>query len=601
MSLRNLGIGTRLGIGFAILLALIAGMAGIGGWWLNDMQALTHQLGQVDARNQRLALEWAGETQANAVRTIAFLRSSDRSIEAHFAPEIKEASARISKIQDEIDKNVTDAEARSLLEKIGHARKAYVDARKETFDLRASDPEKAKALLDQKLLPAVTAYTGLQREFAELDSHRIAENGTAAEARAALGRNLLAGLAVAALLFATLFAWLLVRSITRPLALAIEVADEVANGDLRRDIDDGYRDEVAALFHALNRMVASLRRTLGEVQQATEAINTAAVEIASGNTDLSQRTEEQASSLEETASSMEELTATVKQNADNARQANQLAATASEVAVKGGSVVSQVVTTMGSITDSSKKVVDIISVIDGIAFQTNILALNAAVEAARAGEQGRGFAVVAAEVRNLAQRSAAAAKEIKTLIGDSVEKVDTGSKLVESAGKTMEDIVGAVRRVTDIMSEITAASQEQSAGIEQVNQAITQMDQVTQQNAALVEEAAAAAESMKDQAGLLNHSVAQFRLAEQPAATKADGQHKAEPRSAQPVAGPTAAPSGWDGRAERRGPNRAANVARIPAAARSGTAQAAGRSAPSRAAAAASATGTDDTGDWEQF
>ena len=297
MSLRNLRIGTRLGIGFAVLLAMMVGMAGLGGWWLDDMQSLTHQLGQVDARNQRLALQWAGETQANAVRTIAFLRSSDRTIESYFAPEIKEASARINKLQEEIDRSAVDPEVRALLEKIGQARKAYVDARNETFALRSgTEPEKALALLDSKLMPAVNAYTALQREFAALESHRIEQNGLAAEAQAVRGRNALLGLALVALLFAALFAWLLVRSITRPLSLAVEVADEVASGDLTRAIDDRCRDEVAALSRALNRMVTSLHGTIGEVHQATEAINTAAVEIAAGNTDLSQRTEEQASS-----------------------------------------------------------------------------------------------------------------------------------------------------------------------------------------------------------------------------------------------------------------------------------------------------------------
>ncbi len=259
-------------------------------------------------------------------------------------------------------------------------------------------------------------------------------------------------------------------------------------------------------------MNESLHRTVAQVRQGTETIATASSQIASGNMDLSSRTEQQASSLEETASSMEELTSTVRQNADNARQANQLAVTASEVAVKGGEVVSQVVATMGSISDSSKKMADIIGVIDGIAFQTNILALNAAVKAARAGEQGRGFAVVAAEVRNLAQRSAAAAREIKALIDDSVDKVGVGGRLVEQAGQTMNEVVASIKRVYDIMGEITAASQEQSDGIEQVNQAITQMDTVTQQNAALVEEAAAAAESLQDQAANLSSLVSVFNL-----------------------------------------------------------------------------------------
>lgn len=302
------------------------------------------------------------------------------------------------------------------------------------------------------------------------------------------------------------------RSIARPLNEAVRIAQTVAAGDLTSRIEVDGDDEASQLLRALKDMNESLVRIVGEVRMSTDTIATASGQIASGNMDLSVRTESQASSLEKTASSMEELTSTVKQNADNARQANQLAVSASEVAVKGGSVVTQVVDTMGSINASSKKIVDIIGVIDGIAFQTNILALNAAVEAARAGEQGRGFAVVASEVRSLAQRSASAAKEIKTLIGDSVDKVDVGAKLVDQAGATMQEIVDSVRRVTDIMSEITAASQEQMSGIEQVNEAVTQMDAGTQQNAALVEEAAAAAQSLRDQAGKLSQVVSVFKL-----------------------------------------------------------------------------------------
>jgi methyl-accepting chemotaxis protein len=299
------------------------------------------------------------------------------------------------------------------------------------------------------------------------------------------------------------------------------VVGRIADGDLSMAVEADAAHE-GSLLHSIKLMQLQLTSIVGKIKDSSDVIADASGQIASGNQDLSSRTEQQASSLEQTAASMEELTSTVKQNADNARQANQLAVSASEVAVKGGSVVSQVVTTMGSINASSKKIVDIIGVIDGIAFQTNILALNAAVEAARAGEQGRGFAVVASEVRSLAQRSAAAAKEIKTLIGDSVEKVAEGSKQVEEAGRTMDEIVGSVRRVTDIMGEITAASQEQTSGIEQINQAITQMDQVTQQNAALVEEASAAAQSLQEQAGSLVQAVSTFKL---------DASHQAAPRA----------------------------------------------------------------------
>ncbi|GER12565.1 methyl-accepting chemotaxis protein [Variovorax boronicumulans] len=321
--------------------------------------------------------------------------------------------------------------------------------------------------------------------------------------------------AVAAGSLGAALAWLglgafLGRTVFRPLDEAIEVARTIAGGDLVRfTVRPG--DEIAGLLRALNQMSANLFAIVADVGANVAGVMSASSQIASGNEDLSSRTEQQASSLEQTAASMEELTSTVKQNADNALQANQLAVSASEVAVKGGAVVSQVVDTMGSINASSKKIVDIIGVIDGIAFQTNILALNAAVEAARAGEQGKGFAVVASEVRSLAQRSAAAAKEIKTLIGDSVEKVEAGSKQVAEAGRTMQEIVGSVKRVTDIMGEITTASQEQTSGIEQINQAIAQMDQVTQQNAALVEEASATAQSLQEQAEGLVRAAGVFR------------------------------------------------------------------------------------------
>ncbi|GGY08146.1 HAMP domain-containing protein [Massilia dura] len=300
--------------------------------------------------------------------------------------------------------------------------------------------------------------------------------------------------------------------VSKPLREAVDVARTVAGGDLTRPIDVRSRDETGELMMALRDMTASLQTLVAQVRTGTETISTASSQIAAGNQDLSSRTEQQASSLEETASSMEELTSTVRQNADNARQANQLAQSASGIAVRGGQVVGEVVGTMASINQASQRIVEIIGTIDSIAFQTNILALNAAVEAARAGEQGRGFAVVASEVRNLAHRSAAAAKDIKQLIGDSVQKVDAGSRLVDEAGNTMREIVASIARVSNIVSEITAASNEQSTGIEQVNEAVVQMDQVTQQNAALVEQSAAAAEAMQQQAERLAALVATFRV-----------------------------------------------------------------------------------------
>jgi methyl-accepting chemotaxis protein len=359
--------------------------------------------------------------------------------------------------------------------------------------------------LSSKSIQEINKLVDLQTVAAQTAFENAARTGTRLS-------YLLFVVLIASVAFGALVAWMLTASITKPLSESLQLAETVASGDLRSTIDVEGSDEVAQLLIALKNMNDNLAATVGQVRTGTETITVAAQEIASGNADLSQRTESQASSLEETASSMEELTSTVKQNADNARQANQLVVSATNVAVKGGAVVGQVVETMGSIKDSSRKIVDIIGVIDGIAFQTNILALNAAVEAARAGEQGRGFAVVAAEVRNLAQRSASAAKEIKSLIGDSVDKVDQGSKLVDEAGKTMDEIVTSVQHVADIMSEITAASQEQSSGIEQVNLAITQMDEMTQQNAALVEQAAAAAESMEEQSVSLAQAVSVFKL-----------------------------------------------------------------------------------------
>jgi methyl-accepting chemotaxis protein-1 (serine sensor receptor) len=349
------------------------------------------------------------------------------------------------------------------------------------------------SLIDLQLQEAKLGYADSQQRFATV-----------------LGISI--GFVAFGVLLAAFMGFSLVRLIARPLDAAVQVARKVASGDLTQHIEVDSRNETGQLLQALKEMNASLSNTVRAVRHGTETITTASAEIASGNADLSSRTEAQAGSLEETASSMEELTSTVRQNADNARQANQLVLSASEVAMRGGHVVEEVVQTMSSIKDSSRKIVDIIGVIDGIAFQTNILALNAAVEAARAGEQGRGFAVVASEVRNLAQRSASAAKEIKGLIGDSVEKVDAGGKLVDQAGATMGEIVTSVKRVADIMGEITSASQEQSSGIEQINQAITQMDEMTQQNAALVEQAAAAAQSMQNQSVELSRAVSIFKL-----------------------------------------------------------------------------------------
>jgi methyl-accepting chemotaxis protein len=365
--------------------------------------------------------------------------------------------------------------------------------------LRAGDQAGFHAVADTKISPLFIAYDGAASTVVKALQTRAADQQSAAQSNVTLMTTLILGVSIFALVLVVLLRFALRGMIVQPLADATGCFERIAAGDLTHPVEVFSTNEIGRLFGGIKRMQESLATMVKAVHSSTESIDTGAREIAMGNTDLSQRTEQQAASLQQTASSMEQLTGTVRQNAENARQASQLAVNASDIATRGGDVVGQVVHTMQDIATSSNKVVDIIGVIEGIAFQTNILALNAAVEAARAGEQGRGFAVVAGEVRSLAQRSASAAKEIKELIGDSVGKVQSGTALVGRAGSTMEEIVQAVRRVTDIMGEISAASEEQSTGIEQVNRAVVQMDEVTQQNAALVEEAAAAAASLEEQ------------------------------------------------------------------------------------------------------
>jgi methyl-accepting chemotaxis protein len=377
---------------------------------------------------------------------------------------------------------------------------------------RAGDMEGATEFVLRKLTISQNAYLDLATAFANSQDQQLQAEGKTALADGATAIQLTLIFSVLAILMAAALGYFLTRSITRPLHTAVKVAENVAAGDLTTQIQVTSQDETGQLMQGLKNMNENLLRIVTEVRAGTNAITSASGEIAAGNLDLSSRTEQQASSLEETASAMEQMTATVKQNADNARQANQLAAQASRVAVQGGVVVGEVVNTMEGINISSRKIVDIIAVIDGIAFQTNILALNAAVEAARAGEQGRGFAVVASEVRNLAQRSASAAKEIKVLIDDSVAKVDNGTQLVAKAGATMAEVVSSVKNVTDIVGEIAIASNEQSTGIEEINKAINQMDEVTQQNAALVQEASSAAHSLNEQAERLSQAISIFKV-----------------------------------------------------------------------------------------
>ena len=416
----------------------------------------------------------------------------------------------------ELSRLVTSDEANGLLQGISKAAQAFGVSEDEFLRLaEAGNMEEARKELLERASPAEDRYVEAINKFVNSLAEESREASRDATATYENSRDIMAVLSGLAIVLAAVVAYLFSRRLRIQLGgeptYAARVASNIAHGDLSMHVQVQSGDE-SSLLHAMDKMTVSLRQLVGEVANRARVVAETSEQIAQGNVDLSQRTEEQASTLEETASSMEELTSTVLQNAESAKQANQLAVGASEVARKGGHAVGQVVSTMTAISESSRKIADIIAVIDSIAFQTNILALNAAVEAARAGEQGRGFAVVAAEVRNLAQRSAAAAKEIKTLIGDSVDKVDAGTRLVDAAGKTMDEIVGAVKGVTDLIAEIAAASQEQSSGIAQVNQAVTQMEQVVQQNASLVEEATAATESMKDQAGALLQTVSRFKL-----------------------------------------------------------------------------------------
>ena len=511
--LRNVSIGVRLGLGFAVILLFSMLITGISVWRLHDVATATRNMMEQPLAKERYISDWYSKIDSGIRRTTAIVRSADTTLGPYFAEEAKQSSVVSGELQKKIEALISGPQETELFRQVSEQRKVYLDAREQVSKLKAAGQEaEAEQAFQAVFVPGSSKYQKVIMNMLEHQRASIDATARDIDEVAKTSRNLLLALAALALGFGVVCAWLLTTGIVRPLRTAVEIARKVADGDLTAQIDASAKDETGQLLLALKDMNTSLLNIVGEVRSGTDSIATSSTQIAAGNQDLSSRTEEQAGSLEETASSMEELTSTVKQNADNARQANQLAASAAQVAVKGGAVVAQVVGTMESINSSSNKIVDIISVIDGIAFQTNILALNAAVEAARAGEQGRGFAVVASEVRNLAQRSASAAKEIKTLIGASVEQVNAGSMLVAQAGSTMNDIVDSVQRVSDIITEITAASSEQSVGIDEINRAIGQMDAVTQQNAALVEESAAAAESMQHQAHKLAQVVSVFKL-----------------------------------------------------------------------------------------
>ncbi len=514
MFLNQLSIAKRLAcvLGLILSLSLLTSLFAV--FKLRQMGEVTDAMLAVNLKTERAAADWLRNTTAGVQRAAAIAKSSDPSLIEYFAPATAAAISETNELQKYVESQMVTPEQKALNDKVSELRKGYLSAREEVNKLKkAGDPDGAAKAFAERFEPTARSYVAAVQEVAI---------GQRAQLDAAAKRNdelrsqtsmLLVVCGLVSLLLGLVLSWYLSLSITRPLKQAEASAQDIANLDLTGQPQASYSsDETGHLLRAIDQMRTVLQTALQQVRGVVDNISTASHQIASGNQDLSARTENAASSLQETASSMEELTSTVQHSADAATQASMLANSAAQVAQRGGDVVAQVVSTMDEINNSSKKISDIIGVIDSIAFQTNILALNAAVEAARAGEQGRGFAVVASEVRSLAQRSANAAREIKSLIGASVDSVEAGARLVGDAGSTMDEIVASVKRVTDMMGEISAATKEQSHGIGQVNVAVTQLDQMTQQNAALVEESTAAAQSLNDQAQRLSEVVGQFRL-----------------------------------------------------------------------------------------
>jgi len=593
MQFDNIRVSRKL---WGTLLCVVVAMVLMSGILLNRYAASMEQtMADVQTIEDRItsAVRWRGATETAVTMVMGGAVTTDAVLAEQYGTRVKEIIGGINKIQADIAKATVDPDEKQALDHIAAERKKTLDATAKTWELKgAGDAVATQRFADEQLTPLVASYLKAQDEFVKVLEKRREQVRASAEARRTQFSVIAWGVTALVVLAALFMARVLVRSITRPLDEAVATIDAIAAGDLTRDIHTTRKDEFGHMLGSLGSMVVRLRGLVGEVRTGVEAVTLASTEIATGNQDLSSRTEQTASNLQQTAASMEQLTATVTQSADTARQANQLAANAAKAATRGGEVVGQVVASMQEITNSSRKIADIIGVIDGIAFQTNILALNAAVEAARAGEQGRGFAVVASEVRSLAGRSAEAAKEIKQLIGASVENVETGSQQVAEAGQSMDEIVSSVQRVSDLIGEITASSTEQRDGIAQVNQAVTQLDQMTQQNAALVEESTAAATSLRDQAHHLTDVVAVFNVG----ASAAPALRQAPRPAAAPR--PVAAPSAQAPR-KVAAPASAKPAVAGPAPARKATAPSAAAPRIPAPAAPRAAQAADD--DWESF
>jgi methyl-accepting chemotaxis protein len=513
-SLRNLRLATRMALAFGSVLLLLAAIAAIASINLMSVRDSTDSLVKDDWTKAEAVAMLESATRANARRTMELLISDDAARLATLRERIAANRKQVGEAIETLTRLVRRPDAKALLASIRATRERYVASfQRVDADVAAGQRAAAIARVQDETLPLLDELQQHTSALAALQKSVVRDSADQVIADIHRAETLMLLLGLGAMLIGAASAWWMSRSVTVPIAQAVQLSRCVADGDLGATVDTDGRDEVAELMRALRDMTARLAGVVGGVRGNADSVATASAQIAQGNADLCQRTEEQASALQQTAASMEQLGSTVNLNADNARQASQLAIDASQVAQRGGEVVGSVVRTMDGIHGSSQRIAEIIGTIDGIAFQTNILALNAAVEAARAGEQGRGFAVVASEVRSLARRSAEAAREIKSLITSSVEQVEHGSTLVAQAGTTMDQIVAAIRRVSDIVAEISAASAEQSSGVGQIGEAVAQMDQVTQQNAALVEQSAAAAESLKQQADQLVSAMSVFRLA----------------------------------------------------------------------------------------